>query len=185
MLAYARAPGAAAALTAVPVRALRPLSSLLQFAFVWSGRPGVSGPIANTLPFIVMPIVWRVHVSALPGYQQRCVALAMTAASAIAMAILAGPPIELRAALAAMAVGVSSIGWRMGDAGYGAQSPIMNSVLVRGVLIGTSYQLAGWLPLLASGHSMLDPYWPGRTIFTIDGIAISVGDKRWHVERAE
>jgi hypothetical protein len=106
-------------------------------------------------------------------------------ASAITMAILAGPPVEMRVALAAMAVGVASIGWRMGDPGYGAQSPFMNSVLVRGLMIGTLYQFAGWFPQLASGHSLLAPYWPGTTMFTyVIGIAISASViKRWHVER--
>jgi hypothetical protein len=163
------------------------LAVALQFAFAWSGRPGVAGPVTTALPFIVMPIVWRVHVSALPDYQRRFVALAITAASAMTMAILAGPSIEMRIALAAMAVGVASIGWRMGDPGYGAQSPIMKSVLVRGLMIGTAYQFAGWFPQLASGHPLLAPYWPGTTMFTyLIGIAISASViKRWHVEQAE
>jgi hypothetical protein len=163
------------------------LAFLLELAFAASGRPGVLGPLANSLPFMVMPIVWRVHVSALPDHHRRFVALVITVASALVMAMLAGPPIEMRAALAAMAVGVASIGWRMGDHAYGAQSPIMSSVLVRGLMIGTAYQFAGWFPQLASGHPLLAPYWPGTTMFTsVIGIAISASViKRWHVEPGE
>ena len=147
-----------------------------------SGQPGVPVSLGHTLPFIVMPIVWRVRVSSLPHRQRRVVALVITVGSAVAMAAFAGATLEVRAAVAAIAVGVGSIGWRMGDPEYAAHSTVMNSVLVRGLCIGVTYQFAGWFPLLAAGQSLREQYWPGPAMFTyLIGIAISASViKRWH-----
>jgi hypothetical protein len=158
------------------------IAIVLQLAFAWSGAPGVPVSFVSTLPFVVMPIIWRVRVSSLPHYHRRCVAVVITAGGAITMAILSGGALEMRVALAAMAVGVASTGWAMGNPNHGKDGVYVDSVVFQGVKIGSTYYLAGWFPLLASGHSVFDSYWPGRLVFTqLIGIAISASViKRWH-----
>ena len=135
----------------------------IQQIFIWRGWPGTPVTSLTSLTFAIVPAIWRLRVSSLPLHQKRFIAVAITVCCAAVMALAPGVSLPMRAAMAAMPLFPAFVGWRFGDAQYWKDTVYPHSFLFQGVKLGSVFQVAAWLPLLASGHSIVDTYWPGKT----------------------
>jgi hypothetical protein len=142
------------------------LAAALQFAFARAGAPGVPLSFTSTLPFMLMPLAWRVRVSDLPHEQRRFVACAIGVGGALIMSASIDAPLMIRAAFATMPLIVSGTGWRLGDPVFDASNP-RYKVWTRPFIIAWLFQASAWLPLAALGRNMTGAYWPGQYVMTL------------------
>jgi hypothetical protein len=142
------------------------LAAGLQFAFARAGAPGVPLSFISTLPFMLMPLTWRVRVSELPHQRRRFVACAIGIGGALIIAAAIDAPLTIRAAFATMPLIVSWTGWRLGDPVFDASNP-RHQTWTRPFIIAWLFQGSAWLPLAALGHSMTSAYWPGQYVMTL------------------
>ena len=153
------------------------------FASPW--RRSVPPSFLSILPFVIMPLAWRVRVSLVPHHQRRLVAVVIGLIGAALTAATAPAELSARIAFSVAPVIAVLIGWHTGAPEYEKKiQPHANSIVMRGMMIGGALQAFIWLPLVIAGGLQADSYLPAVSIYAYPiGCAISASIvKRWHVD---
>ena len=158
---------------------------VVQELFASFGRRGVPPSLLTVLPFVIMPLAWRVRVSLVPHHQRRLVAILIGLIGAMLTVPTAPAEPAARTAFAAAPAIAVLIGWHAGTPEYEARiRPHTHSIVIRGIMTGGVLQAFIWLPLLIAGRSDFDTDMSAISIYAYPiGCAISASIiKRWHVD---
>ena len=134
------------------------LAMALQWLLAAVIAPTAGTPsMLSTLPFIVVPVLWRFRLESIPEQQQRLLTLLFIAACIIAaVSTVKTWPLRAAASIALAWLAVSS--WRLGH--YHLRHP--HAMPWWFVLYPAWMIIISSLPIkIALGINFLDPWWPG------------------------
>jgi hypothetical protein len=111
---FARIPAALAFDLAVRASSFGALAASMQWLCARiSHGPSAGLSFASVLPFMLLPVAYRIRVSDLPRHQRRLLAIVVVASAATVA--LAAETWLVRVALAVLPVTAGAVGWRSGD----------------------------------------------------------------------
>ena len=143
------------------------LAVAMQWLAAQTTREPIAVPLSfvTTVPFIVLPVVWRIRLSGLPVPQRRSLACAVVAVSAMLAFSLNDAAWYLRLAFALMPVTVSAFGWRMGDPAYFRHSSLTSRMWLLGFLVVNAFNVASFPVSLILDTSFVE-FWPNGMMVT-------------------
>jgi hypothetical protein len=129
------------------------------------GRSGVAPSIATAVPFLIIPVIWKIRVSPVPQHQQRLLA----AACAAACTALSAAGAENWLVWLGYGAGIAWLtawGFRLGDGTVAEQFPMIRKEWCRIVMVASALIVAAWPVRLALQISLLTPWWPRHQMLT-------------------
>jgi hypothetical protein len=142
------------------------IATALQIVFARVGHGPTPMPlsVASTLPFILLPVVWRIRVSDLAPHQRRLLAF-VAVALATGVTAAAGQTWVTRLSLGAMPILASLCGWRNGDPAFFDSPHVKDRRWTQIVMIASSLQLSSW-PATVTMGMQFNRFWPQTMILT-------------------
>jgi len=139
----------------------------LAYALQWmaagmtTNRAGAGFPpsIATTVPFLIIPVVWRICVASIPQHQKRLLSIAV-ATACIALSISGAESWLVWSGYAAGIAWLTLCGWRLGDPAVAEEYQLLTKTWYRTVMVATALMVAGWTVRLAMQIGLLTPFWP-------------------------
>jgi hypothetical protein len=119
--------------------------------------------LLTTLPFIMVPVIWRLRLEGIPVHQQRLLTAAFTAACMIAGWFSGAPEWPIRAAIAISIVWLAIAGWRLGDYHLRHYSPYQTPWAYV-IYPAAAIILSSWPIKIALGIGLFDSWWPGDNL---------------------
>jgi hypothetical protein len=141
----------------------------LAFAMQWLGGLSARGAgwppsFVTTVPFIMIPVIWRLRLEAIPTHQQRLLTVAFTVACLIGAVSTSPPHWPLRAAIVAAWAWLAVGGWRLGNLHRRHYSPYDIRWWAYIVYPGLFIIVSSWPIKIALGVGAFDSWWPGDSL---------------------
>ena len=137
-----------------------------------------SPSLMTTIPFVVIPVIWRLRLEPIPIHQQRLLTAAFTATCMIA-ALMSAPEWPVRAAAMISFVWLGLSGWRIADC-HMRQPAWLPTPWPPTPWWAIFYPVwaiivSSWPIKIALGIGLFNPWWPGDNLIAyIVGVLITL-----------
>jgi hypothetical protein len=124
------------------------------------GRSGYVPSMATAMPFLVIPVIWRIWVSSIPRHQKRLMTTAL-AATFIALSAAGTGGWMAWLGYSAVITWLTAYGWRLGNPNFpefGFQS--IDKGWQRLVMVASALMIANWPVRLPMIIGVVPPSWP-------------------------
>lgn len=127
-----------------------------------STHPAAMWPpsIVTTLPFLTMPVVWRMRTAAIPHHQKRLLTIAF-AVIAVAVSAAAARTWQFAVAYAISIVVVTMFGWVAGDRARQTRTELARKWWMRIIMFQAVLSIAMWPIKFAADVRVTGELWPG------------------------